>query len=69
MPKLTRVGVNEAAEQLDSATPRTVARQAPPSMGFSSKNTGVGCHFLFQGIDLTQGSTRVSHTAGRFFTF
>ena len=28
------------------ATPWTVAHQAPPSMGFSGKNTGVGCHFL-----------------------
>ena len=27
-----------------------------PSMGFPSKNTGVGCHFLFQGIFPTQGS-------------
>ena len=26
------------------------ARQAPLSMGFSSKNTGVGCHALLQGI-------------------
>ena len=25
-------------------------------MGFYSKNTGVGCHFLLQGIFLTQGS-------------
>ena len=24
------------------------AHQAPPSLGFSSKNTGVGCHFLLQ---------------------
>ena len=24
-------------------------------MGFSSKNTGVGCHALLQGIFLTQG--------------
>ena len=24
-------------------------------MGFSSKNTGVDCHFLLQGIFLTQG--------------
>ena len=30
------------------ATPETAARQAPPSLGFSSKNTGVGCHFLLQ---------------------
>ena len=32
------------------------------------QNTGVGCHFLLQGIFPTQGSNRVSHTAGRFFT-
>ena len=31
-------------------TPWTVARQAPLSMGFSSKNTEVGSHSLFQGI-------------------
>ena len=30
--------------------------QAPPSMGFSGKNTGVGCHFLLQGIFPNQGS-------------
>ena len=30
--------------------------QAPLSMGFSSKNIGVGCHFLLQGIVPTQGS-------------
>ncbi|CAN0553210.1 unnamed protein product [Rangifer tarandus platyrhynchus] len=24
------------------------AHQAPPSLGFSGKNTGVGCHFLLQ---------------------
>ena len=29
------------------ATPRTVAHQAPLSMGLSSKNTGVDCHALF----------------------
>ena len=31
------------------ATPWTVACQAPPFMGFSRQNTGVGCHFLLQG--------------------
>ena len=35
-------------------TPWTVAHQAPTSMGFSSKNTGVGC--LLEGIFPTQGS-------------
>ena len=38
------------------ATPRTVACQGPFSMDFPCKNTGVGCHFLLQGIFLTQGS-------------
>ena len=38
------------------ATPSwTVAHQAPLSMGSPGKNTGVGCHFLLQGIFLTQG--------------
>ena len=35
--------------------PWTVAHQAPLSMGFSGKNTGLCCHFLFQGIFPTQG--------------
>ena len=30
-------------------TTRTVALQASLYMGFSGKNTGVGCHFLLQG--------------------
>ena len=38
------------------ATPWTAAHQAPLSVGFPSKDTGVGCHFLLQGIFLTQGS-------------
>ena len=37
-------------------TPRTVARQALCPWGFPGKNTGVGCHFLLQGIFLTLGS-------------
>ena len=36
-------------------TPWTVAYQALPFMGFSSKNTGVGCHFLLQETFMTQG--------------
>ena len=35
--------------------PWTVAHQAPPPMGFPGKKTGVGCHFLLQGIFPTQG--------------
>ena len=29
-------------------TPEMAAHQAPPSLGFSRQETGVGCHFLFQ---------------------
>ena len=36
-------------------TPWTVAHQTPLSMDFPGKNTGVGCHFLLQGIFPTQG--------------
>ena len=35
-------------------TPRTVAHQTPPSLGFSRQDTGVGCHILLQEIFLTQ---------------
>ena len=38
------------------ATPWAVALQAALSIGFSSKNTGVGYHALFQWIFLTLGS-------------
>ena len=37
-------------------TPCTVPHQAPPSMGFSRQNTGVGYQFLLQRIFHTQGS-------------
>ena len=36
-------------------TPHIVACQASLSMEFSRQDTGVGCHFLFQGIFPTQG--------------
>ena len=36
-------------------TPQTVARQAPLPLESPGKNTGAGCHFLLQGIFLTQG--------------
>ena len=36
--------------------PWTVAHQAPLTMGFFTKNTGVGCRFFLQGIFPTQGS-------------
>ena len=37
-------------------TTRTVTRQAPLSMDFPGKYTGVGFHFLLQGLFPTQGS-------------
>ena len=40
----------------NSATPGTIARQAPLSMRFPRQETGVGYHFLLQGIFLIQGS-------------
>ena len=40
----------------DSATPWPVAHQAPLSRNSLGENTGVGCHFLLQGIFPTQGS-------------
>ena len=36
-------------------TPGTVACQAALSWDFPGKNPGMGCHFLLQGIFLTQG--------------
>ena len=39
---------------LTLATPWTGACQAPLSMRSPGKNTGVGCHFLLQGIVTTQ---------------
>ena len=36
--------------------PRTAVHQAPPSMGFSSKNTAVGGHSLLQGVFPAQRS-------------
>ena len=44
----------------------TVARQAPLSIGFRGKNTGVGCHFLLQGVFQTQGSSPSGHIINTF---
>ena len=41
-------------------TPWTVACQAPLSMGFSRKNTQVGCWDLLQGTFLPKDQTQVS---------
>ena len=54
----------------DSASPWTVAHQAPP-WDCPVKNTGVACHFLPQGIFPVQASNprllRLPVLAGEFF--
>ena len=47
------------------ATPWTVAYYVLSPWDFPGKITGVGCHFLLQGIFLTQGLGRI---VGRHFT-
>ena len=54
---------------LTLCNPRTVAHQAPLSMGFPSKNAGVGCHFFLWGIFLTLGlNLRLLHWQPDIFT-
>ena len=70
----------------NSAAPWTMTHQSPLSMEFSRQeygNNGVGCHFLLQGIFLTQGSNScllyllhwqegsllLSHMGSLFFSF
>ena len=48
--------------------PWTVAHQAPLSMGFSGKNTGVGSPALLQGVFQRRHWTWVFCSADRFFT-
>ena len=40
--------------------PQTAAHQAPPSLGFSRQDTGVGCHFLLQCMKVKSESEVVS---------
>ena len=42
-------------------TPRTVPRQTLLSMGFSKKNTGVGCHFLLLGSSQLRDRNSISY--------
>ena len=51
-----------------SATPWTIAHQAPLSLEFSRQEYWSGLPFLIPGIFLTQGSNPVSCIAGGFFT-
>ena len=53
---LCYIGAHMPSQGQCFSPPWTVARQAPLSMEFLGKNTGVSCHFLLQGIVPTQGS-------------
>ena len=55
LPTFSSCTISLCSVVSDSVIPWTVARQAPLPWGFSGKNTGVGCHFLLQGISPTQG--------------
>ena len=57
--------VTKSGPTLFMTTPWTVALQAPLFMG---KNTGVGCHFLLQGIFLSEELNHISCIAGGLFT-
>ena len=50
------------------ATPWTVARQAPLSMGIFRQELWRDCHFLLQGIFLIQGLKVFLAVAGKYFT-
>ena len=52
------------------ATPWTVAYQAPPSMEFPRQEYWSGCHYLLQGIFLTQGwNLGLSHCMQTLYCF
>ena len=55
-PYFTHGGGLVAKSCLTLVNPWTVARQAPLPVGFPRQEYGAGCHFLRQGIFLTQGS-------------
>ena len=48
----------QSLSRVHSATPGLWPTRLLCPWYFSGKNTGVGCHFLFQGIFLTQGSNQ-----------
>ena len=52
----------------DSVTPWTISTRLFCPWNSPGQNTGVGCHFLLQGIFPTQDQTQVSRIAGSRFT-
>ena len=63
-----KVKVLVSQQYLTLCDPQTAAHQAPLSMEFSGKNTGVGCHALSRGSSQLRDRTWVSCIAVRFFT-
>ena len=53
-----KVKVKSLSRVQPSATPRTAAFQAPPSMGFPGKSTGVGCHCLLRALSVKLRNNR-----------
>ena len=66
-PLLWETGGDNLCSQSPIHVPLTVARQAPLSIGFPSKNTGLGSHSLLQGFFPPRDWTQVSCISGRFF--
>ena len=57
-----KVKVKSLSRVLPSATPWTIAYQAPPSMGFSGKSTGVGCHpTVLVNFNVTNQNLHIAH--------
>ena len=50
------LSVCSVAQSRPALSPWTATHQAPCPWNFPGKNIGAGCHFLLQGIFLTQGS-------------
>ena len=50
------------------ATPWTTDRQAPASMDFQGKKTGVGCRFAPRDLPPGDLQTHISYITRRFFT-
>ena len=65
---LKKVKVKSLSRVWLFVTPWTTPTRLLCPWDFPGKNTGVGCHFLLQGIFPTQGSNQVSCIAGRCFT-
>ena len=67
--RMIRVEVLAAQSCPTLCNPWTAACRAPPSVGFSRQENWSGSHSLLQVSLWPQDWTRVSHIAGRFFTF